>query len=122
MNIGVWANDGSPMGIIPEDMWGSSRRVGIGGAELALFTVLEGLAERGHEVTLFNNPVSKSKSKINLRHHAEFPHYKNDFDSFIVFRSPTPIVITCQLKRGFGGHVTKLLLVIFPLLLRRWII
>lgn len=52
MKIEVFCNDGSPMGIIPADVYGR----GVGGAELALVSWSKTMAARGHEVTVYNDP------------------------------------------------------------------
>lgn len=100
MKIGVWANDGSPLGITYDDIYARNGRIGIGGAELALFTVLEGLAKRGHEVVLFNNPEKLTKDwEVQQAHHNQFHLYKDYFDTFVVFRSPAPIINYIKSKK-----------------------
>lgn len=95
--IGCWANDGSPIGVIHKDIYAKDRRIGVGGAELALFTVLEGFVNRGYDVTLFNDPKVPQETPIRQVPRSMIARDKN-FDIFIVFRSPSPIVNTIKAK------------------------
>jgi len=52
MEIDLLCNDGSPIGVIPADVYGR----GLGGAELAMVSLTEVLARRGHKVRVFNDP------------------------------------------------------------------
>lgn len=54
MKIELLANDGSPLGVIPPDIYGK----GTGGAELAMMSLMTALAQQGHEVVVYNNPVN----------------------------------------------------------------
>lgn len=84
MKIDLICNDGSPLGVTPDLIW--SR--GVGGAELAMMTWGKVMAQRGHEITIYNNPKAPGDhegvryanlSKFDMRH----PR-----DALVVFRSP----------------------------------
>jgi len=98
MSIGVWANDGSPIGVTYEDIYSNNRRIGVGGAELAMFTVLEGLANRGYDVTLFNDPKYPTNWNVRQANRSEIARNK-EFDIFIVFRSPSQVVKSIKAKK-----------------------
>ena len=87
MRIDVLCSDGSPLGIHYNDIFGENGRVGLGGAELALMTVLEGWTKQGHEVVLYNNPVRKDDSPFEQRYISTFDKNENR-DVLVVFRSP----------------------------------
>lgn len=91
MKIDVLCNDGSPIGIIQEDIYGALQdRIGIGGAELALFTLCQQFVMDGHEVTLYNSPRKKSAMPIFRQEHIESFQEGEDRDILIIFRSPNP--------------------------------
>ena len=52
LTIDVYCNDGSPIGIVPPDIYTR----GVGGAELSLMTWAEVMASRGHSVQIYNDP------------------------------------------------------------------
>lgn len=89
MKIDLICNDGSPIGVTPPDIEGR----GVGGAELAMVSLMRTFADRGHEATIYNDP----------RRHVEYDGvlYKNRStfnprqprDVLIVFRSPNPLLI-----------------------------
>ena len=58
MRIDVFCAEGSPIGTTWNDIYGRSKdkRVGLGGAELALHSMCEYWAKDGHRVRLYNNP------------------------------------------------------------------
>lgn len=89
MKIDLIANDGSPIGVTPADIYGK----GVGGAELAMMSLMETFANRGHEVRVYNDPVRGgdfdgvkyvSRNSFNPREAR---------DVLIVFRSPNPLLI-----------------------------
>lgn len=88
MRIDLVCNDGSPLGVIPEDIYGR----GLGGAELAMISLMETLAARGHEVKVFNDP------RVEGQHNGVFflsrKAYNNRSprDALIIFRSPNTMV------------------------------
>lgn len=84
MKIDVYCNDGSPLYIIPPDIYGR----GVGGAELALFSWSEEMARRGHQVRIFNDPREVGfHNEVEFKPRGQFsPDDKRDV--FIAFRSP----------------------------------
>jgi glycosyltransferase involved in cell wall biosynthesis len=87
MKLDIIANDGSPLGVSLDSVYGRDGRMGVGGAELALLTLCEGWHTAGHQVRLYNNPTYPNGSP--------FPQYpidtfvpQEDRDVVIVFRSP----------------------------------
>lgn len=84
MKIDIYCNDGSPLHIIPQDIYGR----GVGGAELALFSWSEEMAKRGHQVRIFNDPREVGfHNDVEFRPCAQFsPEEKRDV--FVAFRSP----------------------------------
>jgi glycosyltransferase involved in cell wall biosynthesis len=92
---------GSPTGVIPDDIYGR----GIGGAELALLSLTETLADRGHEVFVYNDP--RKRGKQNGVHFAPtsqfFPEHMNGYalDAFILFRTPWPGVQVLKCPKLF---------------------
>lgn len=87
MIIDLLCNDGSPLGITYQDVFGNKNRVGIGGAELALMTLLAGWRSKGHKVTLYNNPLRENESPFEQKKLSEFEE-EADRDFLIIFRSP----------------------------------
>jgi glycosyltransferase involved in cell wall biosynthesis len=81
------ANDGSPLGVTMRSLWGEDDRFGVGGAEQALLTICEGLHNRGHDVTLYNNPHEGGVGPFQQKTLNEFDPQENR-DYLIVFRSP----------------------------------
>jgi len=90
MKIDVLCNDGSPLGVTMKDLWGEGNRgIGIGGSEYALLTVLEGFADKGHSVRLYNNPKEEDASPFQQLPISAFEPSDNR-DVLITFRSPNP--------------------------------
>lgn len=96
MKIALVANDGSPLRVTPPDIYVR----GVGGAELAMMTLMETFADRGHEVEVFNDPATTAMFK-GVRY-----CMKNTFidteprDVVIIFRSPNPLVTRrCAAKK-----------------------
>ena len=88
MRIHVLCTDGSPLGVTLKDLWGEGNRgIGIGGSEYALLTMCEEWHKAGHEVVLFNNPVTPNGSPFEQRGNYEF-ETQAPRDVLIVFRSP----------------------------------
>lgn len=86
MKIDLIANDGSPIGVTPDLIW--SR--GVGGAELAMMTLMATLSERGHEVTVYNDPTKPGDHDgVTYANLAGFD-LRNARDVLIIFRSPNP--------------------------------
>jgi len=89
MVIHLIANDGSPLGVIPPDIYGK----GIGGAELAMMSLMETFAKRGHEVTVYNDPVAPSDyDGVRYRHRSDF-NVRGKRDILIIFRSPNALLV-----------------------------
>ena len=89
MKIHVLCNDGSPLGVTSKTIWGDARRIGVGGAELALLTMCEEWQKRGDEVTLYNSPYASNESIFEqLPVDAFSPLQERDI--VIIFRSPNP--------------------------------
>jgi len=93
MKIDIFCNDGSPLGVTPRTVYGR----GVGGAELALVMFAKVMTERGHHLTIFNDPDSK---KIEI-HNGVFYSPKKFFDPkdeerdiFVIFRSPNQFIQT----------------------------
>ena len=84
LKIDLLCNDGSPIGIIPQDIEGR----GVGGAELSMLTLMDVFAKRGHDVTVFNNP--RIPGKYGGVVFANLAEYNNRLpkDVVIIFRSP----------------------------------
>uniref|UniRef100_A0A6H1ZAS3 Putative glycosyltransferase n=1 Tax=viral metagenome TaxID=1070528 RepID=A0A6H1ZAS3_9ZZZZ len=94
MRLDTLINDGSPRQVHCDDIGGNDKRVGVGGAELALLTLLEGWHNQGHEVVLYNDPLRQG-SPFEQRPIDAFD--KNaERDILIVFRSPN--------HRAFGAR------------------
>jgi glycosyltransferase involved in cell wall biosynthesis len=87
MRIDVLANDGSPLGVSEASINGEDGRMGVGGAELAILTLMAGWADAGHDVTFYNDPQHNHKSRFR---HAPMSLFspRESRDILIVFRSP----------------------------------
>lgn len=89
IKIDLYCNDGSPIGVIPPDIYGR----GVGGAELAMMSWAKTMAERGHQVRVYNDPREPGEYDgveylIKGSYRAQ-----NKRDVFVLFRSPNPIVV-----------------------------
>lgn len=60
MKIDVIVNDGSPIGVNPDEL----EHKGMGGAELALVSWGEVMASRGHEIRIYNSPRVENGHKL----------------------------------------------------------
>ena len=88
MRISILCSDGSPLGVSPAEIYGNGRRgIGIGGAELALLTLCEMWAMDGHEVVLYNNPLTSGFDIFEQRKISDF-EINDKRDVCIIFRSP----------------------------------
>lgn len=121
MKIDVLCNDGSPLGVSEETIYGDNFRIGVGGAELALLTMCRIWKEDGHDVVLYNDPRNPNGSCFEQRAISTFSaNEKRDF--LIVFRSPNPRAIPAKGKKvwwscdqytvgsfaDFAGYVDKI--------------
>jgi glycosyltransferase involved in cell wall biosynthesis len=91
MIIHVLARDGSPLGVSEMSVSGDDGRTGVGGAELTILTLCRCWHDKGHDVTLYNNPVTGSSSVFKQKMVDEFIP-SDERDVLIVFRSPNPLV------------------------------
>jgi len=90
MKIALVCNDGSPIGVTPPDIY----ERGVGGAELAMMSLMETLARRGHEVTVYNDyRFVKDFDGVTYGHRNNF-NPMEPRDAIIVYRSPNPLVGT----------------------------
>lgn len=82
--IDLLVNDGSPLGVTPPDIEGR----GVGGAELAMMTLMQVLAERGHKVRVHNDPTEARD--FDGVHYLPLSAFNNRTprDALIIFRSP----------------------------------
>lgn len=88
LKIDVLANDGSPLGVTVQDIYGEGRRgIGVGGAELGILTLCEEWAKRGYRVCFYNNPISSIGGGFQQKAIAEF-NPEEDRDFLITFRTP----------------------------------
>jgi len=92
LNLAFFCSSGSPTGIIPHDIYTR----GVGGAELALVSLTESLAQRGHNVTVYNDPqVPGAYWDPNCVPPTWMVHYKplswldkRGIDAFVLYRTP----------------------------------
>lgn len=88
MKIHVLCTDGSPLGVTLKDLWGDGNRgIGLGGSEYALLTMCEEWHKAGHDVVLFNNPLTPSGSPFEQRPIHTFETHESR-DVLIIFRTP----------------------------------
>lgn len=87
MKIDIIANDGSPLGVTEQSIYGMDGRNGVGGAELAILTLCKGWKERGHEVTFYNDPYVHGGSTFEQKPLSSF-RGSHERDVLIIFRSP----------------------------------
>jgi glycosyltransferase involved in cell wall biosynthesis len=84
MKLDFLCSSGSPIGVVPPDIYGR----GVGGAELALLTLAEVFARRGHEVTIYNDPTSVGiQAGVNMLPLNAYNH-TSPRDALILFRTP----------------------------------
>lgn len=88
MKIEILCGGGSPNGIIGSDVNGNEDRVGIGGAELALFTLCKAWQDVGHDMVIYNNP-RREDGLFQQRPTNHFDKHANR-DVLIVWREPNP--------------------------------
>jgi len=101
IKLDIITNDGSPLGVTINSLWGKDGRLGCGGAELALLTMCEGWHKRGYDVTLYNNPDEGGVGPFKQKTLSEFdPQEHRDF--LIVFRSPNERIFDAEGARAEG--------------------
>lgn len=86
MKINVYCIEGSPTGVIPEDVHGK----GVGGAELALLTWASAMAARGHDVNVFNDPRVSGMHEGALYLPRTSFSFSEEPDVLITFRGAAP--------------------------------
>jgi len=92
MKIDIITNDGSPLGVTLDTVYGRDNyQIGVGGAELALITMCQTWQKRGYDITLYNNPRKKDGSPFKQRFLHQFKP-KDKRDILIVFRSPNKLI------------------------------
>lgn len=88
MRIALVCNDGSPIGVTPPDIYGR----GVGGAELAMMSLMKTFADRGHEVEVYNDPrVKRVYDGVSYLPRSAF-NEGAPREAVIVFRSPNTLV------------------------------
>lgn len=95
LTIHVLCNDGSPLGVTTQSIYGEDGSLGVGGAELALLTMCQLWHERGDKVVLYNNPRPHCQSPFEQRYLDDYRSDDKSRDVAIIFRSPN--------KRAWGG-------------------
>ena len=98
LKIDVLCNDGSPLGVSEASIYGLDGRMGVGGAELAILTLMAGWSDAGHDVTFYNNPQNGHQSKFKHAPISLFSPRENR-DILIVFRSPNERAKKAQAKK-----------------------
>ncbi len=97
MKVDILCNDGSPLKVIPSDIYDR----GVGGAELALLTFAPKLAEAGHQVRVYNNPreigVHEGVEFLNINQYVP----REERDVVIAFRSPNPMLPSSRGRKIF---------------------
>ncbi len=113
MKVDILCNDGSPLKVIPNDIYDR----GVGGAELALLTFAPKLAEAGHQVRVYNNPRTPGRHEgvrfLNINEYAP----REERDALIVFRSPNPLIASSKGRKIFwscdqqtsGNYATQII-------------
>jgi len=91
MKIDIVCTDGSPLGVTEKTMRGEGKRLGVGGAELALLTMCGAWQHYGNKVRLYNNPKESGVSSFEQCLITDF-NPDEDRDVLIIFRSPNWIV------------------------------
>ena len=93
--IDLLATHGSPLKVIPPDIYGH----GVGGSELAMMTLMQTFAERGHKVRVYNDP--KIAGEYDGVEYLYRSHYnpREERDILIVFRSPSPLLLSSVVKK-----------------------
>jgi glycosyltransferase involved in cell wall biosynthesis len=122
MKIDFLCSDGSPLGCTVKDLYGEGNRgVGLGGSEYAMLTLCEEWHKAGHEVILYNNPITPEGSPFEQRNLSSFNPLEFR-DVLIIFRSPNTRAMgarglkvwwSCDQQTigdfaGFAGSVDKI--------------
>lgn len=92
LTIDLYADNGSPMGLIPPDIYGR----GVGGAELAMMSWAETMAGRGHKIRIYNNPKQAGDyNGVEYLPQSAFAPVA-DRDVYIAYRSPSQFTRICR--------------------------
>jgi glycosyltransferase involved in cell wall biosynthesis len=84
LTIDIFCNDGSPLHIIPPDIYGR----GVGGAELSMMTWASVMASRGHRIRIYNNPSQPGDyDGVEYLPQSAFV-WREERDVFVAYRSP----------------------------------
>ena len=98
LTIHIIANDGSPLGVTEQSIFGLDGRAGVGGAELAILTLCRAWHNIGHSVVFYNNPQVPNGSEFKQLPLSFFnPHEERDI--LIVFRSPNERIQNAKGKK-----------------------
>lgn len=92
MKIDILCNDGSPMGVTLDDLYGEGSRIGVGGSEYALLTLAEAWHEKGNQVTIYNDPRNSYGSPWEHKPVSSFEP-KESRDILIAFRAINPLFL-----------------------------
>jgi len=85
VKIDLLCNDGSPLGVVPGDIYGR----GVGGAELSMLTWATTMAARGHQVRVFNDPKPPGvHDGVEFLPRSAFEPRDGTRDAFVIYRSP----------------------------------
>jgi glycosyltransferase involved in cell wall biosynthesis len=87
MKIDFLCNDGSPLKVTMNSLWGRDGRAGIGGSETAMLTLCEEWQKKGYEVRLYNDPSEQGVSEFEQLPISAF-NPQDDRDVLIIFRTP----------------------------------
>jgi len=88
MRIDVLCNDGSPLGVSMNDLWGEGQRgIGLVGSEYGLLTLCEEWTKRGNRVRLYNDPRNPRGNPFGQYPIGSFQSHE-ERDILIIFRSP----------------------------------
>lgn len=81
------------MGVTVKDIYGEGKKgIGVGGSEYALLTMCETLQQRGHNITLYNNPLEQGASCFEQKPINDF-HPDHPRDLVIIFRNPNILAL-----------------------------
>jgi glycosyltransferase involved in cell wall biosynthesis len=100
MKIDILCGNGSQAGVTLDDIYGTPKRIGVGGSELALLTLCEAWGKE-HEVTLYNNPHTITLNKSFRQAHITNFNPADARDALIAFRQPTHLINGARGKKIF---------------------
>jgi glycosyltransferase involved in cell wall biosynthesis len=96
--------DGSPLGIVWQDVYGElPDRLGVGGSELAMMNTCDLFTKAGHKVTLYNDPRVPSNASFEQRNIKDFSP-QSDRDILIIFRTANSTYSTSRGYKVFYTH------------------